>query len=255
MTPPSVSPERERRHVEEEQVFTSPRGPPLERRADRDDLVRVDPLCGSLPNSSLTSAWIRGIRVWPPTEDDLVDPVGSQAGVLEGLAAGGDRALQDVLHHRLELRPRQLDRHVLRPGGVGVMKGRLISVSIVEESSILAFSEASFRRCIASVLREVDPLVLLELGEEPVGDPLVDVVASEVGVAVGRLHLDDALAHLENRDVEGAAAEVVDGDRLVLLLVEAVGERRGGRLVDEALDFSPAICPASFVACRCASLK
>jgi hypothetical protein len=34
------------------------------------------------------------------------------------------------------------------------------------------------------------------------------------------LDLDDAFAHLEDRDVERAAAEVVDGDRLVLLLVE-----------------------------------
>jgi len=55
-----------------------------------------------------------------------------------------------------------------------------------------------------------------------------------VRVAVGRLHFDDALAHFEDRDVERAAAEVVDGDRLVLLLVEAVGERGGRRLVDDA---------------------
>ena len=41
----------------------------------------------------------------------------------------------------------------------------------------------------------------------------------------------------EDRDVEGAAAEVVDRDQLVLVLaVEAVGQRRRGRLVDDALD-------------------
>ena len=117
------------------------------------------------------------------------------------------------------------------------MNGRLISVSCAVDSSILAFSAASLRRCRAiGSLAEVDALVLLELVEQPVDDPLVDVVAAEVGVAVGGLDLDHALADLEDRDVEGAAAEVVDGDRLVLLLVEAVGERRGGRLVDEALD-------------------
>ena len=41
-------------------------------------------------------------------------------------------------------------------------------------------------------------------------------------------------ADFEDRDVERAAAEVVDGDRLVLLLVEPVGQRRGRRLVDDA---------------------
>jgi hypothetical protein len=69
------------------------------------------------------------------------------------------------------------------------------------------------------------------------------------------LHLEDAVADLEDRDVERAAAEVVHRDRLVLLLVEAVGERRSGRLVDDARTSSPAILPASFVAWRWVSLK
>ena len=66
---------------------------------------------------------------------------------------------------------------------------------------------------------------------------LVEVVAAEVGVAVGRHDLEDALGEVEDRDVVGAAAEVVDGDLLVALLVQAVGQGRGGRLVDDALDF------------------
>ena len=56
-------------------------------------------------------------------------------------------------------------------------------------------------------------------------------------VAVRRLDLEDALAELEHRHVERAAAEVEDEDRLVrALLVEAVGERGRGRLVDDAQD-------------------
>jgi hypothetical protein len=65
---------------------------------------------------------------------------------------------------------------------------------------------------------------------------VVDVVAAEVRVAVGRDDLHDVVADLEDRDVEGAAAEVVDRDDLVLLLVEAVRERRRRGLVDDALD-------------------
>ena len=41
---------------------------------------------------------------------------------------------------------------------------------------------------------------------------------------------------LEHRHVERAAAEVEDEDRLVVLLVEPVGQRRRGRLVDDAQD-------------------
>ncbi len=86
------------------------------------------------------------------------------------------------------------------------------------------------------VLRQVDRLVALELRDEPVDDRLVEVVAAEVVVTRGRLDLEDALADLEHRHVERAAAEVEDEDRLVGLLVEAVGQRRGRRLVDDALD-------------------
>ena len=84
------------------------------------------------------------------------------------------------------------------------------------------------------VLREVDALFLFELADDPVDDSLIEVVAAEVRVAVGRLHFDDAFADLEDRDVERAAAEVVDGDQLFFLLVEPVGQRRRGRLVDDA---------------------
>ena len=123
------------------------------------------------------------------------------------------------------------------PEASAVMYGRLISVDEVERQLDLrllgGLLEALER---LRVLREVDALVLLELGQQPLDDALVEVVAAEVGVAVRRLDLEDALAELEDRDVERAAAQVVDGDLLVVLLVEAVGERRRGGLVDDPLD-------------------
>ncbi len=79
-------------------------------------------------------------------------------------------------------------------------------------------------------------MFLLEFGDDPVDDALVDVVAAQVRVAVGGFHFDDAVADFEDGDVEGAAAEVVNRDGFVLLLVETVGQRRGRGLIDDALD-------------------
>ena len=88
------------------------------------------------------------------------------------------------------------------------------------------------------VLGEVDALVALELADDPVDHALVEVVAAQVRVAVGGLHLELARAfdvvQLEHGDVVRAAAQVEHGDLLVLLLVEAVGERGGRGLVDDA---------------------
>ncbi len=83
-----------------------------------------------------------------------------------------------------------------------------------------------------AVLPQVDALILAELVDDPVDDALVEVVAAEERVAVGGLHFEDALADAQDRDVERATAQVVDGDHLVLaLLVEAVGQtmRRSAR--------------------------
>jgi hypothetical protein len=45
---------------------------------------------------------------------------------------------------------------------------------------------------------------------------LVEVLAPQEGVAAGGPHLEEALRHLQDRDVEGAAAEVVHGHELPL---------------------------------------
>src|SRR2546430_16584522 len=63
---------------------------------------------------------------------------------------------------------------------------------------------------------------------------LVEVVAAEHRVAARRDDLEHAARELENRQVEGAAAEVVDRVDALGGIFEAVGDGRGGRLVEQA---------------------
>src|SRR5262249_53927498 len=86
------------------------------------------------------------------------------------------------------------------------------------------------------VFRHVDARVAAELGGEPLHDEGGDIGAAGGRVAVGRDDLHDVVAHLEDRDVERATAEVVDGGDFVGVLGQAKGERGGRRLVDDALD-------------------
>ena len=118
------------------------------------------------------------------------------------------------------------------------MNGWLISVVCGRRQLDLRllgrFLEALEREPVGA---KVDALLRLELVGQPVDDPRVEVLAAEEGVAVGRLHLEHAVADLEDRNVERAAAKVVDGDRLAVFLLEPVGERGRGRLVDDAQHF------------------
>src|SRR5690242_14323479 len=63
---------------------------------------------------------------------------------------------------------------------------------------------------------------------------IVDVVATEMSVAIGGDDFEDAVVKLKDRNVEGATAKVVDGNNAILFLVETVGQGGGRWLVYEA---------------------
>ena len=88
-----------------------------------------------------------------------------------------------------------------------------------------------------AILADVDALILFEFRDQPVDHAIVDVIAAEMRVAGSRLHFDHAFAHFQDGNIERAAAKIVDRDGLVLLFVQAVSQRRGGRLVDDAKHF------------------
>ena len=163
----------------------------------------------------------------------------ADAGVGDGLLAGLERAVEQVLDQLLQLGAGQLADQVLGAAGVGGDKGQIdLGLDGCRELDLGLFRGVleALQGHFVALGAEVEALLLLELGDQPIDDALVEVVAAQVGVAVGGLDFDDAFADFENGNVECAAAEVVDGDGLVLLLVEAVGQCGRGRLVDDALD-------------------
>ncbi len=241
MTPPErLDAQRERRDVEEQDVLdVAGQHAGLDGGADGHDLVGVDALVRLLAVEHLLDGLDDGGHArLAADEDDLVDGGGLEAGVLEGRLDRLGRGVDEVRDERLELGPRQRHDEVLGVavdvdgdvGQVDLGRARRGELDLGPLGGLLEALQGLL------VLGQVDALVLLELVEQPLDDALVEVVAAEVGVAVGGLDLEDAVAELEDGDVERAAAEVVDGDLLVGLLLEAVGQRGGGGLVDDALD-------------------
>src|SRR5690606_32314465 len=93
---------------------------------------------------------------------------------------------------------------------------------------------------------QIDAVLGQELLGTPVHDRVVEVFAAEERVTGGREHLEYSVPQLEERNVERATTEVVDGDRPRAALVEAIGQGGGGRLVDDALDVEPCDAPGVF---------
>ena len=97
------------------------------------------------------------------------------------------------------------------------------------------------------VLAQVDTGLLTELADQPLKYLLVEVVASQIGVSVGGLNLEDAIPHLQDGYIEGAAAQVEDRYRSLLIgFVHTVGQRRGRRLVDDTQYFQAGDGPGVF---------
>ena len=89
----------------------------------------------------------------------------------------------------------------------------------------------------AGMRAQIDAVLGVNLVERNGEQQVVDVVAAQVRVAVGGLHFEDAVAQLEDGDVEGAAAKVVDGDGAFFGAIEAVGQRGRGGLIHQAQHF------------------
>ncbi len=168
----------------------------------------------------------------------LVDLARRHAGVLEGRLAGRDGALDQILDQSLELGARQLHGEVLGAGLIGRDEGQ-VDFGLLGRGKLDLGLFGGFLEALQGqlVFQQIDGVLLFELRREIFDDALVEVLAAEEGVAVRRLHLEHAVADLEDRNIEGAAAEVIDRDGLAFRLLQPVGERGRGRLVDDAQDF------------------
>ncbi len=166
----------------------------------------------------------------------MVDLGEGDARVLDDVVERDLAALQQVRGELLELGPGELLVQVQRALGGGRDVGQVdrgLGGRGQLDLGLLGGLAQTLQRHL--VLGQVDAVAGLEDLDQVVDDLLVPVVATEVVVTVGGLHLDDPVADLQQRDVEGAATEVEDQNGLVVL-VQAVGQGGRGRLVDDAQD-------------------
>ena len=104
---------------------------------------------GVLPKKSCTTFWMAGIRVEPPTR--ITSSI-SFACIPASLSALRHGSMVACINRSLSCSNLARVSVVTRCCGIpstGMMYGRLISVCVELESSIFAFSAASFKRCIA----------------------------------------------------------------------------------------------------------
>ena len=71
---------------------------------------------------------------------------------------------------------------------------------------------------------------------------MVEVIAAEVGVSGCRFNFENAVAHFQNRNVEGATTKVEYKNRFVSFLVNTISKSRSSWLIDNSLHFQTGDC-------------
>ena len=228
--------ERERGDIEEQHVLDlTDQHAALNRRADGYALIGVHALRGFLAEDLADCLLHGGNTGRTADEDDLVDVAARKTCVLHRLARRDHRALHEICRQLVELRTREREVEVLRTRGICRNKRQVdVRLAHARKLDLRLLCRLDKTLCAHLVLREVDAVLLFELLDHPVHDLLVEVIAAEHRVAVRRLDLEHTLTELKNRHVEGTTAEVEYEYRLVLILVETIGESCRRRLVDDA---------------------
>ncbi|OTP72544.1 putative glutamate dehydrogenase [Caballeronia sordidicola] len=235
--------QRQRRHVQQQHVLAIARqNLALDRGANSHGFVRVHVTTRFLAEEFLDLVLHLRHTRHTADQDDVVDIADLHACVLDSDTARFHGALDQFLDQRLQLRTRNFQVQVLRTRRVS-RDVRQVDFSLSRRRQLdLRF----FRRFLQAlqrehVLRQIDALFLLELANDVFDDALVEIFTTQERVTVRGQHFELLftvdICDFDDRHVERAAAQVIDGNLAVALfvLVQAERERGCSRFVDDAL--------------------
>ena len=173
-------------------------------------------------------------------QNHLVDIRNRHASILDRGLAGLDRLLDQILDQRFQLGAGQLDHEVQGLPGVLVHRDeRLVDFGLLAGRKL----DLGFFCCLFQTLQrhlvqgQVNAMLFLELFGQVIDDAHVKVFTAKESIPVGGLHFKQTVVDLQNGDVEGAAAKVINRDGARFLAVKAIGQRRCGGFVDDAQHF------------------
>ena len=234
----SLDSEGKRSYVEKENALNvAAENAALNCRADSNALIGVDALEALFSGELLDHILNCGDTAGAADHKNLGDIIAGETCVAHCLTDRAGSSLNEMCSELIELCSCEGDVHVLRAGGVsGDIRQVDVCARYAREIALCLLSRLAEALHCNTVGGQIDAVRLLELLNEVLHDCLIEVIAAEAVVAGGCENLDNAVTDLEDGYVERAAAEVVDHDLLILLLIKTVSKSSRGRLIDDTLD-------------------
>src|SRR5581483_4798194 len=150
-------------------------------------------------------------------QHDLVNLLRLKIRIFQSLPSRANGAVQDGLNQLLELLARDFAPIPLAAGKVNIEPGRGLGR---QRNFGLDYRFAYGLHGLAAA-PEIESHVAADIVERDVDEQVIDIVATQVSIAVGGDNLKDA----------------------VLLLVQTIGKRRGGGFIDQAQNFEAGDAP------------
>ncbi len=87
------------------------------------------------------------------------------------------------------------------------------------------------------VTRQIDSLVVFEFLDQPIDNLLIPIVATQLGITIGRLHFENTFGNFQNAYVKRTTAQIVYRNGLFAFFVQTVSKRCCGRFVNDSKHF------------------
>ncbi|MNZ48798.1 NAD-specific glutamate dehydrogenase [compost metagenome] len=214
----------QRNHVEQQQFATialvTGQGISLDRSTDGDHLIRVD-FSQGLATEGFGDSFANARYASRTTDHDHgVHVFQLDTGITHRTTAGFEAARD----HRLDQRIEGFTGQLGLPVAIGHFNGRRIGQGFLGRTGGL--QQVALRTGI-EVGGQTGAL------DDPARDRVVEVIAAQGAVAAGGQDFEDTAGQAQNRNIEGTAAQVVNGDQAFGMLVQAISHSGSSRLIEQ----------------------
>ena len=107
-------------------------------------------------------------------------------------------------------------------------------LQLIGESDLCPFGFQSDRLHMVGMGVQIEAILIENFPDKEICDLAIEVIASEMRVAVSRQDFEDAVLEFQDGNIEGSSAKVIDGNRALGLLLESIGQRGSGRFIDNS---------------------
>ena len=144
-------------------------------------------------------------------------------GIIKGILHGTRRALHQITGQLIELSPVyahfKMERTILAHREIGQADNCALRRGKFFFCLFRCFSDALHSRCVTT---QVNTVLLLELSNQIVCNTIIKVIAAELIVSAGGENLDHAVTNLNNGNVKGSAAQIINHDLLGCTIIEPI---------------------------------